>query len=782
MWKIFSPPKIFKKSKKNSPGSNSSNSSLNSSPSITDTAAQRDVITAQREAERLEFETAIALSLSAQDTATAPPGIVYEEAPSSVLGAGLETSGLAPSTNDGDSDPGHAAQARAIEKLTEIVVNCDVTREQFVDPEFRPVPQSLYANGQSRRRDAQRMAVVQHYGTSNLERVEWRQAGQILQRPDDLQMKFDSQQEMLATLHQFSRVVAWKVFQNDPCASDISQGGLGNCWFCGSLAAVAEKPDVIRRLFVDSHSSTGELSPVGVYAIRLCDGGEWKFQIIDGLLPCNKCNMLAFSGARRNQLWVPLLEKAYAKLRGHYEAIEGGTPAEGLRLFTGWPSIVQELQRLPTQEALLDSQLALKTQSLCPFAGEDYLWTRLESAFASRLIMCGSCGHVDGITDEQYRSVGLSPSHCYSIIQVGTALNGSLRLVRLRNPWGTGRKWTGRFSDRDTENWTEEIKQEVGAQDLGAEGIFWMTIEDVRKYFTSITICPYREGWAEARRMAVFPAAATWGSQPAFILESDEPVEALISLMQPEERACLTMMTADFGLAIFRLPRGKVPPAGQSFETPPAGMMERSMSDCVKRRVQDTLVCDCFLSGDGRATPPAHLVVPLSFNQRSMAPGAGCSKPFIFACFSPKPVLLRSVRISAEAHRDALVAHVKRAGIQTRLFHNVNVYRVSDAGLAVYVENSSHEALLFESRLTDIFNLTVSRGMEANAQGEQYLNSRDSIPPKHGMIIFVAAAMPSGHNYCFNSKCGMLPRSIDNVHEPPLAEPCDALHTPFFLC
>jgi len=276
--------------------------------------------------------------------------------------------------------------------------------------------------------------------------------------------------------------------------------------------------------------------------------------------------------------------------------------------------------------------------------------------------------------------------------------------------------------------------------------------------------------------MAAFPAAAAWGSQPAFILESDEPVEALISLMQPEERACLTMMTADFGLAIFKLPRNKVPAAGKSLES----IRELLMSDCVKRRVQDTLVCDCFLSGDGRATPPAYLVVPLSFNQRSIAPGAGCNKPFIFACFSPKPVLLRSVTISAEAHRDALVAYVKRVGTWTRLFDNVNVYRVSDAGLTVYVENVSHESLLFESKLTDIFNMTVSRGMEANACGEQYLNSRDSIPPMHGMIIFVAAAMPSGHNYCFNSKCGMS-RALSNIHEPPLAEPYDALHTPFFL-
>jgi len=98
--------------------------------------------------------------------------------------------------------------------------------------------------------------------------------------------------------------------------------------------------------------------------------------------------------------------------------------------------------------------------------------------------MCGSCGHVDGISPEHYRSVGLSPSHCYSIVQVASAKDGNVRLLQLRNPWGTGRKWTGSFSDNDKENWTDELKRELSVVDLGNEGIFWMQLEYVRRYFT----------------------------------------------------------------------------------------------------------------------------------------------------------------------------------------------------------------------------------------------------------------------------------------------------------
>ncbi len=57
-------------------------------------------------------------------------------------------------------------------------------------------------------------------------------------------------------------------------AGDISQGGLGNCWFLGGLAAIGEKaPELITRLFCDPYSSNGDVNPVGAYLVKLCDGG-----------------------------------------------------------------------------------------------------------------------------------------------------------------------------------------------------------------------------------------------------------------------------------------------------------------------------------------------------------------------------------------------------------------------------------------------------------------------------------------------------------------------------
>jgi calpain-15 len=45
-----------------------------------------------------------------------------------------------------------------------------------------------------------------------------------------------------------------------------------------------------------------------------------------------------FSRSNGNELWVLLLEKAYAKIHGGYKAIAGGLPHEALYDLSGCPT------------------------------------------------------------------------------------------------------------------------------------------------------------------------------------------------------------------------------------------------------------------------------------------------------------------------------------------------------------------------------------------------------------------------------------------------------------
>lgn len=126
------------------------------------------------------------------------------------------------------------------------------------------------------------------------------------------------------------------VFREEPRSDDVRQGALGNCWFVGALSVVAERPELIRRIFLSMDGDGA--NPNGVYQLRLCRAGVWRTVLVDDLLPCTQHGLLAYTKAARRQLWVPLVEKAAAKLFHSYDNLASGTMSEAFTLFTGFPS------------------------------------------------------------------------------------------------------------------------------------------------------------------------------------------------------------------------------------------------------------------------------------------------------------------------------------------------------------------------------------------------------------------------------------------------------------
>ncbi|KAL3267049.1 hypothetical protein HHI36_011191 [Cryptolaemus montrouzieri] len=419
-----------------------------------------------------------------------------------------------------------------------IVRYCRSRKQSFIDESFRPCPSSLYYNPAE---------------TEELHVVKWRRVKDIMvdDGPD--------------------KDLPWTVFRR-PHISDISQGVLGNCWLLSALTVLAEREELVRAVII-----TRDICPQGVYQVRLCKDGRWTTVLVDDYFPCDKRGHLFYSQAKRKQLWVPLIEKAVAKIHGCYEALVSGRAIEGLATLTGGPC-----ESIPLQASSLQSDDELDT---------DLIWAQLLSSRQAFFLMGASCGGGNMKVDEnEYYSKGLRPRHAYSLLDV-VDIRG-VRLLRLRNPWGHF-VWKGDWSD-DSELWTALLRLQL-MPDGPQDGTFWISFEDVLKYFDCIDICKIRTGWKETRLCGILPPMAVQKYLSCISLTVSEPTEVDFTLFQEGQRKSEKSQRSqlDLCVGVFRAnPDNSI-----------GSLIEHS-----KRQVRGFVGCNKMLELG------KYIVIPLAFN------------------------------------------------------------------------------------------------------------------------------------------------------------------------
>jgi hypothetical protein len=219
-------------------------------------------------------------------------------------------------------------------------------------------------------------------------------------------------------------------------SADIMQGATSeDCWFLSSIATICHRKDLMDRICVARDEECG------VYGFVFQRDGEWVSVVVDDYLflrhpdfmrspdanelegydPSDSLGSkyratkqrgseaLYFSACKDpNETWLPLLEKAYAKLHGDYSVIWGGWIGEAVEDLTGGVHSEQDLEDI---------------------LGKETLWKQLVSADGEFVF------GLDILDTDIQSKDGLATGHAYSLLEAREEMGEDgkkIRLVKVR--------------------------------------------------------------------------------------------------------------------------------------------------------------------------------------------------------------------------------------------------------------------------------------------------------------------------------------------------------------
>jgi hypothetical protein len=396
----------------------------------------------------------------------------------------------------------------------EIAKSCQASGVQFCDPDFPPIKDSLVRGPLNM---ATRLEAAQGASEALFDDTRWR------------------------TPSQFGEGLDYKMFEDGISPDDIRQGSLGDCWFLCAVSAIAEFPILVYQLFNApssvapntrasgniSEAEINEAVKLGVHRVRLCKNGQWQTVVLDNFFPCIKNGDILggpiFSRSHGHELWVLVLEKAYAKLHGSYNQLRMGHCFEALMDLTGAPVLTVHL----------DDDVVKAP------GGPTKLWGELMGWDLMGYLVTVSTAGEDTFTElgktPSKEGSGLVAGHAYTLL--ASQQHDGVQLVKLRNPWGKF-EWTGAWSDEDP-RWTEQLKKKFGYSGDEDDGVFYMSFEDVLGHFSSINVCLVKhpdingEMWFEERRKVCFQYhAGAAGNGPRLEGDDGAAANSLASLLE----------------------------------------------------------------------------------------------------------------------------------------------------------------------------------------------------------------------------------------------------------
>jgi len=517
----------------------------------------------------------------------------------------------------------------------------------------------------------------------------------------------------------------------------IKQGQLGDCYFLTSLSLMALRPGLIQRLIITPKKNDG-----GIYKIRFCHDGRWKVITIDDHIPYIKHgqgvnlvkNAQPVIDEGTKVIWVALLEKAWSKLHGSYEAIEAGLVRETLFDLTGAPTASWD-----TKAENFDEEL---------------MFHRIIGFFKLGYLI--GAGTDVGLGSNVFSSVGLVEGHAYAVLSAEEVKNrrtnsgNPLRLIKVRNPWGRG-EWKGSYSDESAEM-TQELARTLNHKIDKDDGTFWMEYEKFIDYFRDITVCKVVHNWQSIEVVGTFPTKSTLPSE-AYIVYIDRPTNLYISISQPDKRSASNRnkIHTDVGMLVLEV-NGKKYRKIKDFK-----FVEAIFTDMKRDNTCEATFMD---------TTKGYMLLPYGFKDH------GFDTEFTTKVYSPNVITMRKVKPEMSFLRTALHLAFEDCRLDSmvtckELEGGVVDYMTVQAGGCIYLCIINKHKDHYYYFLADYSN---SVGLESE---RQVMKSADYIPPNSRQIIAAAVKTSTGGYGWSIGHAGEFRRRVlgnDIQHSPPVNE------------
>nr|XP_030136672.3 calpain-10 isoform X2 [Taeniopygia guttata] len=284
-------------------------------------------------------------------------------------------------------------------------------------------------------------------------------------------------------LAQFRGEISWlrpkdicsspRLFSNNLQDVQVKQGILGDCWFLCACVALQKSKYLLNKVIPPGQPSWTDESYRGCFTCRVWQFGHWVEVTIDDRLPCLG-GKLCFSQCQTEDLfWLPLLEKAYAKVHGSYEQLWAGQVADALVDLTGG---IAERWTLKGPGKNVEKE---KTGMVL----EKAVFRRLMNLKEQCVISCSVLNSRQGASE-------LGEFHAFIVIDtlnLSEVSGKEIFLLRIRNPWGR-RCWKGPWCEGG-QGWNQ-LDSVVASELLSQiqEGEFWVDEEEFFREFDEITV------------------------------------------------------------------------------------------------------------------------------------------------------------------------------------------------------------------------------------------------------------------------------------------------------